>query len=71
MTDRINALCVVLAHDIRTDDVEPLVQAIGHLRGVLSVTPNVSDYAAHVGEERARQEIRQKILDVVYPDRRK
>lgn len=37
MTDRIRTLTVLLDRDIRTDDVEPLVAAIEHLKGVRKV----------------------------------
>lgn len=43
MTDRVNALVVVLDKDIRTDDVESLIEAIKHFRGVLSVFNNIAD----------------------------
>ena len=56
MTDRINTLTVVLEHDIRDDDVQPIVDAIGMVRKVLSVTPNVSDMNAHMAEQRASHE---------------
>jgi len=65
MTDRYNALTVVLDRDIRSDDCEPLIAAIQQLRGVLSVTPNVSDFDDHVAFERARLELRTKLLQAL------
>lgn len=67
MTDRINYLTVALDHDIRDDDIQPLIQAIKLLRGVLTVESNVADPSDWLAEERARREIGQKLLDVVYP----
>jgi len=61
MTDHTNALVVVLEHDIRTDDVESLMQAIRHLRGVLSVTPNVSNVDSHIAQQRAFYDIRERM----------
>lgn len=43
MTDRFNALTVVLEKDIREDDAQALLSAIGQLRGVLTVSGNVAD----------------------------
>ncbi len=43
MTDRLNALIVILEHDIREDDAEPIINAIQQLRGVLQVEPHVAD----------------------------
>jgi hypothetical protein len=67
MTDRINAITVVLENDVRDDDVQELLTAIGMLRGVLSVTPNVSDIDAWIAQDRARHELGQKLLNIVYP----
>lgn len=43
MTDRYNAIIVVLDKDIRDDDAQPLLTAIRMLKGVQSVEPHVSD----------------------------
>lgn len=67
MTDRIHSLTVVLENDVREDDLEPLIAAIRCLRGVLSVSTHVSDLEAYMAKERARHELGQKLLDVVYP----
>lgn len=69
MTDRFHTLTVVLEHDIREDDAQALISAIGQLRGVLSVTGVVADLDSHMARERVRHELSQKLLDVVYPER--
>jgi hypothetical protein len=69
MTDRLHTLTVVLETDMRVDDAESLISAIRQLRGVLSVTGEVSDMTAHMAQERARRELGQKIMNVIYPDR--
>lgn len=56
MTDRIHSLTVVLDHDIRDDDIEPIVSAIRQIRCVADVQPHVSDIAAHMAEERAHRQ---------------
>ena len=72
MTDRINALTVVLNKDIRIDDVEGLINAIEMLRGVLSVSPHVADTLdSHIAENRVRHDLGQKLFDIVYPNRSK
>lgn len=55
MTDRVNSLVVVLKEDWRTDEVERVMNAILMIGPVLSVTPNISDYAEHVAERRANR----------------
>lgn len=69
MTDRYNALTVVLERDIREDDARALIAAIRLLRGVLSVNGNVSDLEAHIADERARHDLGQKLMDILYPAR--
>lgn len=70
MTARYHSLTVALAEDIRADDIVPLVNAIGQLRGVLSITSQEVDSTTFMAEERARHELGQKLLDVVYPKRK-
>lgn len=65
MTERFNALTVVLEEDLRADDAEALIAAIGQLRGVLSVSGNVADITTHTAQERARHELGQKLLAVL------
>lgn len=67
MTDRLNGVYVAFEKDIRDDDVQPLIDAIRCLRGVLRVKKNVVDLNAWVAEERARRELGEKLIAVVYP----
>lgn len=67
MTDRLYALTVVLEADMREDDAQALISAIGQLRGVLSVTGEISDASVHAAQERARRELGQKLWDVIHP----
>jgi len=66
MTDRINAITVVLENDTREDDAESLIGAIKLLKGVLSVTPHVVDINDYISGERAKDELRKKILKLLY-----
>ena len=56
MTDRIHSLTVVLEHNIRDDDIEPLIKAIKMIRWVNEVVPIVADGAAYMAESRAQTE---------------
>jgi hypothetical protein len=67
MTDRINALTVVLNVDIRDDDAEPIIAAIRQIRHVLSVAANVSSLEDHVARTRVRQELTDKLWEVLHP----
>ena len=70
MTYRYNTLTVVLEHDIRNDDAAPLLTAIRQMRGVLSVTGNVTNLTSHLAEERVRHDIYQKLWHVLYPNKK-
>ena len=65
MTDRYHSLTVVLENNLRTDDVEPLMNAIRQLRGVLKVSGEVSDVNSHMAELRARADLGQRVLNVI------
>lgn len=61
MTDMINAFTVTLERDLREDDAEALKQAIGQLRGVVSVMPNVAHIEDHIAYDRARADLRRRL----------
>ncbi len=65
MTDRYNALTVVLDRNIREDDAEQLINAIRMLRGVLSVDPHVSDLNDHVAAMRVKRDLTEKLFNVM------
>lgn len=67
MTDRYNAFIVVLEHDIRDDDAQSIIEAIKHIRGVLSVEPHVAAFEDHIALSRVRSEFAQKLWEVLYP----
>lgn len=65
MTNRVNGLYVTLEGEIREDDVEPLVNAIRHLRGVLTVELHIQDWDAEIAKRTAQWELRKKIFKVL------
>lgn len=65
MTDRINALIVVLGKDVRDDEVESLCEAILHLRNVIKVEKNVRSIDAMIAETRVRGELTVKLLEIL------
>ena len=67
MTERFNALTVVLERDTREDDAQAIIDAIKQLRGVASVKGNVADVESLVAQERAVQAMRQKLIAVLFP----
>jgi hypothetical protein len=67
MTDRIHSITLTLAHDMRIDDAGALIAAAHQFRGVINVTPNVADVSSHVAQQRALNELRDKLWNVLYP----
>lgn len=65
MTDRYHSLTVVLDHDIREDDAQTIVDAVGMIKGVLSVTGNVSDLALHTAVSRAGYKLGDLIIETI------
>ena len=61
MTDRLNALTVLLEHNLRDDDAEGLINAIRHLRGVSDVVGVVADPAAYSARRQGEKDIRRKV----------
>jgi hypothetical protein len=67
MTDRVNAVIVVLEKDIRIDDAEDgIIAAIKHLRGVVDVRVNVSSFDEAVAEARVRSDLSRKLMAVLH-----
>ncbi len=69
MTDRIKGCWVAFESDIREDDVQPLIEAIKRLRGVLAVEESVADSDDWMNRERIRRELGEKLWAVLYPKR--
>lgn len=64
MTDRVHALVVVLDHDIRDDDVEPIIQAIKMIRCVADVQTKVANFETYTARARVREDLRDRIFQL-------
>lgn len=65
MTDRYNALVVVLDRDLRDDDAQSIISAIEMIKGVSAVTGNVVDVDSFAANTRANDAIRRKLIDLL------
>lgn len=65
MTDRIKGFVVVLDQDIREDDVQPLIDAIGLLRHVTAVKPLVAGIEDSMIRMRTTREISERLLEFI------
>lgn len=61
MTDRIKGFWVALERDIRDDDVQPIIDAVRQLRGVLAVEANVASPADWINRQRVRRELEERL----------
>lgn len=66
MTTHIKALIVILDGDPREDDVQPLIEAIRQLRGVLDVTTHAGGVDAQWAKENAKNELIRKLWEVLH-----
>lgn len=58
MTDKVKGFTVTLAEDIRIDDVEPVMQAIRMIKGVVDVHPSIVTSDDHINRIRIVEKIR-------------
>jgi len=65
MTDRIRHLTITLDEDIRVDNLEPIVSAIQHVRGVAGIERHVVAVQDHSARLVVRAEVRQKLHEAV------
>lgn len=68
MTDRIYALSVALAEDVRTEDVENIIRAIKMIKGVLDVDLHVTDISQWTAQRRAKAELSAALWEFLYPE---
>ena len=70
MTDRHAAYIVVLEKDLREDDAQATLRALGMVRGVHSVEPVMSSPEVYIGTQRALGQLRQELAAVLWPPRK-
>jgi len=69
MTNRLNAVIVVLDRDIRDDDATEIVTALSMEKGVLSVERISVDTAEMIAHARAFNVIRGRMLEALMEER--
>jgi copper chaperone CopZ len=66
MSDRYNAITVVLEKDTRDDDAQDIIAALKMVKGVADAKPNIVNVDSFVSDTRARQELGSKLFEVLY-----
>ncbi|MFH8627766.1 hypothetical protein ACH4A8_38765 [Streptomyces vietnamensis] len=64
MSERHAGYVVTLTNDLNDEDAQQVLDALRMIKGVLSVEPVTASIDVHIGTERARSEIRGKLLDL-------
>ena len=65
MTDRLVGVVVTFHEDMRVDDAQPLIDAMRLIRGVVDVSPVVSDVVSRMAEQRAKRQLSEKLLEAL------
>lgn len=65
MTDRVRHLTITLDGDTRVDDLEAIVSAIQHIRGVAHVEHHVVQAGDHLARRAVRSEVQQQLHEAV------
>lgn len=65
VTDRLKGVVVTFDRDIRVDDAEHIINAIQMIKGVVDVSPSVSDHNDHMNRIRIQSELEKRICDAL------
>lgn len=65
MTQRVKGLLVSLEHDIREDEIKYIINAIGMVKGVQSVTINTVNQDDWLNRARIKNQIESKIYQAI------
>ena len=65
MTDRLDALTIILDRPIRDDDAEPTIGAIKMIKGVKRVIPHIEDVNYHIAEAHLKSKLQRQLRDVL------
>jgi hypothetical protein len=61
MSDRHAGYLVTLAEDVKDEDAQAIIAALGMVKGVLKVRPVVANPMTYIGRDRADVEWRERI----------
>lgn len=71
MTDRYKGFLVTLTNNTRSDDAEPILDAIRMIRGVATVKPITADANDQCVRDRVLEDLRKEIIPLLYWPREK
>lgn len=68
MTENVIAFVVVLDATLTNKDAEDTIRLLSLIRGVSSVRPVGKDIMTEIARDRARMEIREGVMAVLFPE---
>jgi len=63
MTDRVKGFTVTLAEDVHIDDIEPTMDAIRMIKGVVDVQPCITNGDDHINRMQVLSKVRTKFIN--------
>jgi len=69
MTDRVKGFTVTLKEDIRIDDVEPILNAVRMIQGVVHVEPSITTSEDHMNRQVIKSQLLTKLFKVLHEDK--
>lgn len=66
MTDRHCGYIVTIENNLREDDAANTITALRQIKGVISVQPVVADVTEAIGQARAENDLKQKLIDTFF-----
>jgi ATP sulfurylase len=68
MSNSVKGFIVALQHDMKDEDVEKVVNAIGMIKGVIQVIPIETTIADHINRAQIRWELKSKLIQILTND---
>lgn len=67
MSSKINSITIVFKNDISEEYCNRLIEAFSLYAGIQSIDRNITDHNLYVAESRVRNELGEKLWEVLYP----
>lgn len=69
MTDKVKGFTVTLDSDVRTDDMESILNAVRMIKGVVHVEPSIVTPGDHMNRQRVKSELLTKLFRLLHEEK--
>ena len=66
MSNKYHSVTVAIEKGLKEEDIKHIIDAIKMIKGVISAEGNIADATLYIAESRARHEMQQKIVDIIF-----